>query len=121
VITGNGDYDGAKDFGDSILKLSSSLVLQDWFTPFVQGTLDASDLDLGAGGAVVLVDLPTSAFPHILIGGGKGTNQLGQVYVVNRDSMGQNASPDKVVQAFDLGGMIYSTAALWQTPCTSAE
>jgi len=114
VITGNGDYDGAKDFGDSILKLSSSLVLQDWFTPFVQGTLDASDLDLGAGGAVVLVDLPTSAFPHILIGGGKGTNQLGQVYVVNRDSMGQNASPDKVVQAFDLGGMIYSTAAFWQ-------
>lgn len=114
VITGNGDYDGANDFGDSFLKISSGLVLQDWFTPSVQSTLDSQDLDLGSGGAVVLVDLPSSAVPHILIGGGKGTNQLGQVYVVNRDSMGQNASSDNVVQEFNLGSMIYSTAAFWQ-------
>ncbi len=116
VITGNGDYDGVNDFGDSILKLNSSLILQDWFTPSVQGTLDANDLDLGSGGAVVLVDLPSSAIPHILIGGGKGTNLLGQLYVINRDPglMGQNATPDKSVQQFDLNGMIYSTAAFWQ-------
>jgi hypothetical protein len=114
VTTGNGDYDGADDFGDSFLKLNSGLVLQDWFTPSVQDTLDSLDLDLGSGGAVVLVDLPFSAVPHILIGGGKGTNALGQVYVVNRDNMGQNANPDNVVQAFDLGGMIFSTAAFWQ-------
>ena len=117
VITGNGDYDNTiGDFGDSFLKLSSALVLQDWFTPSVQSTLDGADLDLGAGGAVVLVDLPSSTIPHILIGGGKGTSQLGQIYVVNRDTgmMGQNANPDKVVQSFDLGGMIYSTAAFWQ-------
>jgi hypothetical protein len=114
VITGNGDYDGAKDFGDSFLKLNGALVVQDWFTPFVQDTLDSLDLDLGSGGAVVLVDLPSSTVPHILIGGGKGTSTLGQVYVVNRDNMGQNANPDKVVQVFDLGGMIYSTAAFWQ-------
>jgi chitodextrinase len=114
VITGNGDYDGSKDFGDSFLKLNSSLVLQDWFTPSVQGALDSSDWDLGAGGAIVLVDLPTSAVPHILIGGGKGTNQLGQLYVVNRDNLGKNAATDNVVQEFDMGGMIYSTAAFWQ-------
>jgi chitodextrinase len=117
VITGNGDYDNTiGDFGDSMLKLSSALVLQDWFTPSVQSTLDGADLDLGAGGAVVLVDLPSSTIPHILIGGGKGTSQLGQIYVVNRDPgmMGQNANPDKVVQSFNLGGMIYSTAAFWQ-------
>jgi Fibronectin type III domain/PQQ-like domain len=116
VITGNGDYDGTNDFGDSFLKLSSTLALQDWFTPFVQSTLDALDLDLGSGGAVVLVDLASSAVPHILIGGGKGTNQLGQMYVINRDPgmMGQNANPDKSVQQFNLNGMIYSTAAFWQ-------
>jgi hypothetical protein len=114
VITGDGDYDGVNDFGDSFLKLNSGLAVQDWFTPFVQDTLDSLDLDLGSGGAVVLVDLPSSAVPHILIGGGKGTNALGQVYVVNRDNMGQNANPDKVVQAFDLGGMIFATAAFWQ-------
>jgi len=114
VVTGNGDYDGKSDFGDSFLKLTSGLVLQDWFTPFVQSTLDSQDLDLGSGGAVVLVDLPSSTIQHILIGGGKGTNQLGQLYVVNRDNMGKNANPDNVVQAFDLGGMIYSTGAFWQ-------
>ncbi len=114
VITGNGDYDGTKDFGDSILKLNSSLALQDWFTPAVEGTLDSQDLDLGAGGAVVLVDLPSSSFPHVLIGGGKGTNAQGQIYVVNRDNMGQLNTTDQVVQEFSLGGMIYSTAAFWQ-------
>ncbi len=117
VITGNGDYDGVNDFGDSILRLNSSLVLQDWFTPNVQGSLDAADLDLGSGGAVVLVDLPTSTVPHILIGGGKGINTDGQMYVINRDPgmMGQNATPDKSVQQFNLNGMIYSTAAFWQS------
>jgi hypothetical protein len=114
VITGNGDYDGTKDFGDSFLKLNSSLVLQDWFTPNVEANLDSLDLDLGSGGAVVLVDLPSSTVPHVLIGGGKGTNALGQIYVVNRDSMGQKAIPDKSVQQFDLNGMIYATAAFWQ-------
>ena len=116
VITGNGDYDGLTDFGDSILRLNGSLVLQDWFTPNVQGTLAANDLDLGSGGAVVLVDLPSSTVPHILIGGGKGTNFLGQMYVINRDPgmMGQLATPDKSVQQWNLNGMIYSTAAFWQ-------
>ena len=116
VITGNGDYDGINDFGDSILRLNSSLILQDWFTPNVQATLDGADLDLGSGGAVVLVDLPASLVQHILIGGGKGTNTLGQLYVINRDAgkMGQNATPDKSVQQFNLNGMIYSTAAFWQ-------
>ena len=116
VITGNGDYYGVTEFGESILKLNSSLALQDWFSPNVQPALDASDLDLGAGGAVVLVDLPGSTVPHILIGGGKGVNQSGTMYVVNRDtgSMGHQANPDKSVQQFNLDGMIYSTAAFWQ-------
>jgi hypothetical protein len=114
VITGNGDYDGVNDFGDSFLKLSSGLALQDWFTPSVQATLDGTDLDLGSGGAVILVDLPSSTIPHVVIGGGKGTNQLGQLYVVDRDNMGRNATTDKVVQQFNLNGMIYSTAAFWQ-------
>jgi len=114
VITGNGDFDGTKDFGDSFLKLNSSLVLQDWFTPAVEGTLDSQDLDLGSGGAVVLIDLPLSTIPHVLIGGGKGTNFLGQIYVLNRDNMGQFNAIDNVVQEFSLGGGIFSTAAFWQ-------
>jgi fibronectin type 3 domain-containing protein len=117
VITGNGDYNSAiGDYGDSFLKLNSGLTLQDWFTPAAEGTLDSSDLDLGSGGAVVLIDLPSSVVPHVLIGGGKGTNFLGQIYVVNRDNMGQfNANTDNVVQEFSLGGGIFATAAFWQS------
>ncbi len=116
VITGNGDYDGVTEFGDTVLKLNSSLAVQDWFTPNVQSSLDQNDWDLGAGGAVVLADIPGSSVPHVLIGGGKGVNQVGTMYVVNRDtgSMGQAATPDKSVQEFNLNGMIYSTAAFWQ-------
>ncbi|MGH9743748.1 MAG: hypothetical protein ACRD51_15500, partial [Candidatus Acidiferrum sp.] len=116
VITGNGDFDNTvSDYGDTMLKLSSALVLQDWFTPNVETTLDSSDLDLGSGGAVVLVDLPSSTAPHVLIGGGKGTNFAGQIYVVNRDNMGQfNAISDNVVQEFSLGSGIFSTPGFWQ-------
>ena len=74
VITGNGDFDGTNDFGDSVLKLSSTLARTDFFTPSVESNLEANDLDLGSGGAVVLVDLPgaPAGFQHLLIGGGKG-------------------------------------------------
>ncbi|MGB2589455.1 MAG: fibronectin type III domain-containing protein [Candidatus Acidiferrum sp.] len=116
VITGNGDYDNTvSDYGDTMLKLNSALAVQDWFTPNVEAALDSSDLDLGSGGAVVLVDLPSSTVPHVLIGGGKGTNFDGQVYVVNRDNMGQfNANSDSVVQEFSLGSGIFSTPGFWQ-------
>lgn len=115
VITGNGDFDSTNgDFGDSVLKLSNTLAVQDWFTPSVEGTLDSSDLDLGSGGAVVLVDLPSSTVPHVLIGGGKGTNFLGQIYVLNRDNLGKSNSTDQSVQQFSLGGGIFATPAFWQ-------
>jgi hypothetical protein len=117
VITGNGDYDGITDFGDSILKLSSGLSLLDSFTPSVQGTLDTNDLDLGAGGATILVDSPSApaGFQHLLIGGGKGPALNGVLYVANRDSLGSyNPSDTGIVQEFAIGGMDYATPAFWQ-------
>jgi len=117
VITGNGDYDGVTDYGDSILRLSSSLSLVDSFTPSVQQTLDTNDLDLGSGGAAILVDAPTAppGFQHLLIGGGKGPSQNGVLYVANRDNLGQYTGTDTgIVQEFALGGMVYATSAFWQ-------
>lgn len=54
--------------------------------------------------------------PNLTIGGGKGANFLGRMYVINRDPgmMGQLATPDKSVQQWDLNGMIFATAAFWQ-------
>ena len=121
VITGNGDFDGTKDFGDSILKLPSNLdptsSAFDFFTPSIQNSLNASDLDLGAGGAVVLVDLPSApaGFQHLLIGGGKGAGFSGQLYSLDRTNLGQfNASDIGAKQIFAVGGGIFATPAFWQ-------
>jgi len=115
AITGNGDYDGVTDFGDSFLKLNTSLVLQDWFTPADEAVLDSSNLDLGAGGAAVLTDLPSAPVKHLLIGGGKaGSGNLGEIYVVNRDAMGHlEGSGSPLVQNFPLTHSIYATPAFW--------
>jgi hypothetical protein len=117
VITGNGDFDGINDFGDSLLKLSTSggLTRIDSFTPSNQSTLDGVDNDFGAGAAVVLVDLPATApVQHLVIGAGKD----GEMYVLNRDSLGGyeqgSASGNKDVQDFPIGHGIFATPAFWQ-------
>jgi len=115
VITGNGTWNGTTNFGDSFLKLNSALSVSDWFTPFNQSSLDGADLDLGSGGAVVLVDLPSSAFPQVLVGGGKGSSFNGEIYVLNRQALGHMSANDSAaVQVFALGGGIFATAAFWQ-------
>src|SRR5262249_18716467 len=73
VITGNGTLDadtGGLDFGDSFLKLSPFGQLLDYFTPYNQAHLSASDLDLGSGGTLLLPDQPTSP-PRLLLSAGK--------------------------------------------------
>jgi len=118
LITGNGTYDGLTNFSDSILKFSTltGLSLTDWFTPSDQSTLDSFDLDLGSGGAVVLVDQTTGPVQHLLIGGGKhGSGSDGQIYLLNRDLMGQFTNTDGgVVQKFPLNVGIFATPAFWQ-------
>ena len=86
VITGNGIFDGTSAFGDSILKLGTTngLSVTDWFTPMNQLSLDAQDLDLGAGGAAILVAQPSGPHPQLLIGGGK----TGVLYVIDRTNLG---------------------------------
>ena len=118
LITGNGDYDGTNDFGDSILKLSSTLTRLDSFTPSIENQLNAADLDLGSGGAVVLIDLPPPApadHQHLLIGGGKGASFTGQLYSLDRTNLGQfNANDLGARQIFPVGGGIFATPAFWQ-------
>ncbi len=98
AVSGNGTFDantGGTDFGDSLVKLSSSLALSDWFSPSNEATLQALDKDLGSGGVLVVPD-QSSGPTHLAIFG----NKLGTVYVVNRDNLGHfNASGDtQIVQ-----------------------
>ena len=112
VITGNGNFDGNTQFGDSFLRLSpgGGMNVTGFFSPNDQASLSSGDLDLGSGGAAILVDQPTAP-NHLLIGGGKE----GTMYLLNRDNLGGNTSNDAgAVQAFSVGNGIFSTAAFWQ-------
>lgn len=83
LATGNGDYDGVANFGNSLLKLSATLQVLDWYTPSNWSFLEANDLDISSGrpvlvpGAGLVVvgakdytvySMPTSCLGHL--GGG---------------------------------------------------
>lgn len=91
VVTGNGVFDASSssqpndDYGDSMLQLSAALGVLQYFTPSDQATDELYNNDFGAGGAAVLVDLPSSSpVQHLIITGGKD----GSLYVLDRDALG---------------------------------
>jgi hypothetical protein len=114
-LTGNGTFDATTsapnnvDYGDSLLKVSASLSLQNYFTPSDQSSDDQGDRDFGSGGAAVLADLPAgSPVTHLVMGGGKD----GSLYVLNRDVLG-GFGDAAAVQMLAIGHGIFSTGAFW--------
>jgi hypothetical protein len=115
VITGNGTFDASSagvpndDYGDSLLQLSPTLTVSQYFTPTDQLTDQQTDQDFGAGGAVVLADLPSgSPITHLVMGGGKD----GSLYVLNRDALG-GLGDNAAVQKVAVGHGIFATGAFW--------
>jgi hypothetical protein len=87
LLTGNGDFNGTANFGDSLLKVATSTGLQvtDFFAPFNQAALSAADLDFGSAGVILLPDVAgTPAHPHLVVTTGKS----GTIYLLDRDSLG---------------------------------
>ena len=84
ITTGNGPWDGQTAFGDSVLKFTQTLQLEDYFTPFVYAYMDCADADLAAGG-LLLIPGTTE-----LLAGGK----TGKMYLVNTGNLGQEQSND---------------------------
>ena len=106
--TGNGEYTGTSDFGDSVLKLSGrDLSLLDWYTPDNCAYLSDEDLDLGSAGVILI----------------PGTNQLltagksGDMLLANTGSMGHigpmNSSTVQSIMASPNGVFDF---ALWNKP-----
>jgi outer membrane protein assembly factor BamB len=108
LMTGNGLFDGTVNFGDSFLKLSSSLGLLDYFSPSNQATLASQDTDLGSSGPLLV---PGTAN---LLGGGKD----GRFFLINTANMGKNnSSTDQVLQEFQAAnGQIHGGPVYWNTP-----
>lgn len=106
VISGNGfgDTPGTNSsFGNSFVRLStaSGLTVGDYFTPFNTTSEDNADADFGSAGPLLLPDLTdaSGATRHLAVGAGKD----GNLYVLNRDNLGQfNSASNNVYQQFPL-------------------
>jgi hypothetical protein len=85
--TGNGDWNGTTDLGDSIVKLGppsgGSFPLVDYFTPYDQASMDAGDIDVASSGPVLLPALPSGQQLLALMG------KIGTIYVLDRNNMGK--------------------------------
>jgi hypothetical protein len=115
--TGNGDYDGTNDFGNSILKLTgptnSTFSVADWFTPFNQSTLNGGDTDLGAGGVLLLPDLPAgSAHQQLLVQQGKE----GKIYLIDRNNMGKFCSTCTSIDTNIVQEIPGASTGIWGSP-----
>ena len=100
-------------YNDCFLRLDpNTLNVLDYFAPDNNYTLAVSDADLGSGGNILL---PGSAsVPNVLVGGGKD----GNIFVLNRDSMGGfNDTSNNVLQTVHIGtsqyNNIFSTPVYW--------
>ncbi|ABF40486.1 hypothetical protein Acid345_1484 [Candidatus Koribacter versatilis Ellin345] len=117
VATGNGSWDGTNNYGDSIVRLSttSGLALSDYFTPYDQTSLNSADADLGSGGVLLLPSTAGStAHPNLLLESGKeGTIYLLDVTGGSGHSMGHfhSGNDSQIVQSVQ--GQIQGT---WSTP-----
>src|SRR5262249_17210346 len=92
VVTGNGTFDGVRNFGESVVRLPANLSAPlDWFAPGSWNTLNASDLDLGSAGLLLLP-------PNSIVAAGKDEH----FYVLNRSNLGHMQAGDgQIPQSFD--------------------
>ncbi len=108
---GNGTWDGVRDFGNSLIKLtigSNGFSISDYFTPHDYKQLDRRDEDLGATGPLLI---PNTNL--ILLGSKKGI-----LYLLDRGNLGKMTPEDHgVIQQFDVkGGRILPGTAYWEGP-----
>jgi len=107
-ITGNGDYDGAANFGESFVKMSGTPpAMTDWYTPPNWQALSDQDYDLSAGPALI----PGS---HQLIGGDK----YGDLYLIDGNYMGHLGSGG-AAQVFQAIGTWIFNLAVWSRSGTA--
>lgn len=89
LVTGDGDFTantGGSDYGDSFVKLTTSLVPSAYFTPFAQDCMNPADQDFGSGGAMLI---PDSGSAYYAV----ATSKSGVVYSMNRATPGGYKPP----------------------------
>jgi hypothetical protein len=108
-VTGNGSWDGKSNFGESFIKIDSSLKLLDWFTPSNYAYLNSIDGDLNTSGAMLVpgTDLVID------------TGKQGILYLVNTNDMGHLGNDD-AVQHFQVTGSQLPSMVWWKSAKSGA-
>jgi hypothetical protein len=105
VITGNGTFDGATNYSETMIKLNGSLSVVDYATPSDYATLTDGDEDFGSGGPVLL---PT----HYAAGMGKD----GNLYLADLNNMGHVGNFVQKFAAQPYGDTVGKSPVYWQGP-----
>jgi hypothetical protein len=123
VPTGDGTFDvetGGADYGDSLVKLTTELTVADYFTPYKQYCDKQNDVDLGAGGAMLIPNGVASSTIDFAVANGKD----GNIYVMDRSNLGgyagpsgdicpKPAGPNLNLQTIQGPNKYYTTPAFW--------
>ena len=115
--TGNGVFDAntkGLNYGNSVVRLTpgsghTTLSVLDYFTPYDQEALNASDIEPGSGGVVLLPRLSALSGRQLMVVTGKS----GTIYLLDAAHMGKfNSQGDTgIVQSIPL-----ASAGVWGTP-----
>lgn len=97
ITTGNGPFSpSGAAYADSVLKFSSTLTLEDYFTPQDYVYMDCADADLASGGLLLI----PGTSPAQLVAGGK----MGKLYFVNSTDLGhENTGDTGAIQTLEWG------------------
>jgi hypothetical protein len=104
VVTGNGSWDGVRNFSESFLKLTPRLQLLDWFTPTNHFALDKADADLDSSGATLIPGT------HLVLGGGKE----GVLYTLDTRHLG-HLGDEHAVQHFKATASHLHSLVYWES------
>jgi hypothetical protein len=122
-LAGNGTFDATLtngfpsqgDYGNSFMKLSTSnntLAVADYFATYTNAAENATDADLGSGGALVLPDMvdAQSNLRQLVVGAGKD----GNLFLAGRSNMGKFNSANNNGLYQELGGAL--PGGVWAMP-----
>jgi hypothetical protein len=112
---GNGDWDGVRNFGTSVLRMSlgaHGLSVDDFFTPRDYESLNKRDADLGSTGPLLIPGT------NLIVAGSKN----GTFFVLDSHDLGHMTPDNKgVIQTLETkGGRILAGPAYWDGPAGPA-
>lgn len=123
TVTGNGQYDGAHNWGESVIALNPDGTGAnggplDAYTPPNFEALTSRDTDLGSTAPVILPSLPNSAVVHLAVQGGKDA----KLRLLNLDDLsgqgGQGHTGGEIGPLVNVpqGGQVLTAPAVWINP-----